>query len=112
MNDPILYLGIKGNVVAVKKADGKEIWRTNLKGSEPVTLAVEDDWIYALNCGRLYCLDKHSGKVLWKNGLKGLGYDLGMVSVGEGSSDGAAMAQMNQAQQAAAAAAAAVVGSN
>ena len=28
-----LYLGIRGHVVGIRKEDGKELWRTLLKGS-------------------------------------------------------------------------------
>ena len=42
-----LFLGTKGHVVRVRKRDGKEVWRTKLKGSNLVVVVVEPDGIFA-----------------------------------------------------------------
>ncbi len=105
MNNEILFLGVKGSVVAIEKKTGKDIWTTHLKSSSFVSLAIDNDVIFAHTNGNLYCVDKKTGEILWHNGLKGLGYGLGMIAFDGCSSGNAVMAEQIQAQQAAAAAA-------
>ena len=38
-----LFLGTKGCVVRIRKRDGREVWRTKLKGRDLVVVAVEPD---------------------------------------------------------------------
>jgi outer membrane protein assembly factor BamB len=80
-----LFVGIKGSVIAVDRGSGETLWSTHLKGSQFVTIAVEDGAIYAGTSGRLYCLDPGSGYVRWTNELPGLGYGIMCIGGGEPS---------------------------
>ena len=71
-----LFIGIKGTVIAVDRRSGETLWSTHLKGSQFVTVTVENGAIYAGTYGRLYCLDPGTGSVLWTNELPGMGYGL------------------------------------
>ena len=72
----LLYVGIKGSVVAVDRATGLERWRAKLKGMTFVSLHRDDRHLYAATGGELFCLDPASGAVVWHNKLKGLGFGL------------------------------------
>lgn len=69
-----VYIGIKAHVVCLEMATGKEIWRTEVKRSQIISVVVEEDLIVAHAGGKLFGLDRSSGKLLWENGLAGLGY--------------------------------------
>ncbi|HEX6085570.1 MAG TPA: PQQ-binding-like beta-propeller repeat protein [Thermoanaerobaculia bacterium] len=79
-----LYIGLGGHVVAIDRATGAEIWRTKLRSSSFVTIAVEPDAIYAGASGELFCVDPATGAIRWRNRLKGLG--LSVVAFGAASS--------------------------
>ena len=70
-----LYLGIKGHVVCIRKEDGKELWRSHLKGGGFTNVVVEPDGLFAYTRGVLYALDPASGNILWSNELRRLGFD-------------------------------------
>ena len=75
-----LFLGTKGHVVRVRKRDGKEVWRTKLKGSNLVVVVVEPDGIFAYTRGCLWALGSDTGAVRWMNNLPGLGYGHGIIA--------------------------------
>jgi outer membrane protein assembly factor BamB len=75
----MVFVGIGGHVVALDRATGSEIWRTKLKGSDFVNVALDGDTLLATARGQLFCLDPSSGSIRWQNELKGLG--LGLVSL-------------------------------
>jgi outer membrane protein assembly factor BamB len=86
---------------------GAEFWRTKIKGSNFVNVAVHKDRVLATTGGEVFCLDRSSGRLLWHNPLRGLG--LGLVTVATDSSSGQASvlaAQLQQDEAAASAAAA------
>ena len=56
-----LCLGTKGCVVRIRKRDGKEVWRTKLKGRDLVVVAVEPDGIFAYTRGRLWAPEPDKG---------------------------------------------------
>ncbi|HEX3356889.1 MAG TPA: PQQ-binding-like beta-propeller repeat protein, partial [Tepidisphaeraceae bacterium] len=72
----LLYLGIKGTVIALDRRTGAEQWRTPLKGMEFVNLSLDDDSLFATARGEVFCLDPRTGRILWNNPLKGLGWGL------------------------------------
>ena len=80
MEDNNLYLGAKGAVVAIDRRDGKEIWRTELKGSGFVLVLLDRNLVLAHTKGLLYALDVKSGGILWKNGLEGLGFGYATIA--------------------------------
>ena len=81
-----MFIGVKGSVLAVDRGSGETLWSTHLKGSQFVTVAVEDGAVYAGTMGRLYCLDPGSGYVRWTNELPGMGY--GLICIAGGDSSG------------------------
>jgi len=79
----ILYLGIKGSVIALNAATGEVLWTVHLKSSEFVNVVLDGDNLYAATQGEIFCLDPQTGVGRWHNELKGFGW--GLVSIaGEG----------------------------
>ena len=72
----LLYVGIKGSVVALDRETGAERWRTKLKGMTFVSLHRDDRHLYGATGGEMFCLDPATGSILWHNKLKGLGFGL------------------------------------
>lgn len=101
MKSNAVILGVGGHVVALDVTTGSELWRTKLKGSDFVTISIQDGRIYAGAKGEVFCLDS-SGTILWHNNLKGLG--LGLVAFDANQSGAAAEKIIAQRQAAAAAA--------
>jgi outer membrane protein assembly factor BamB len=74
-----IFIGIGGNVLALDRATGQEIWRSSLKGGDFVNVAAIEGDVFATTKGELFCLDAATGHIRWHNPLKGLG--LGLVSI-------------------------------
>ena len=81
--EDLMFIGIKGTVLALHRANGQEIWRTKLKSCSFVNVTHENDRIFASTLGEVFCLDAASGRVLWNNPLKGMGF--GLVTFANGS---------------------------
>lgn len=103
MKQDIVVIGIGGHAVAIDVTTGTEIWRTKLKSSDTVTIALSAGRVLAGTGGELFCLDRDTGQLLWHNKLKGLG--LGLVAFGA-AEDAPAGARILAQRRAAAAAAA------
>ena len=101
----VIFVGIKGTVLALDRATGTIQWRTELKGSDFVNVIQQDGDLYAATRGRLYRLDPPSGAVLWSNELPGLGYGLVTVAGGAQAAPAAEKARRDAASAAAATAA-------
>ncbi|MFI5165641.1 MAG: PQQ-binding-like beta-propeller repeat protein [Thermoanaerobaculales bacterium] len=71
-----LFIGIGGNVVAIRPSDGQEIWRQKVKSATFMTVFATGDVVLAGAGGQLFCLHGASGQILWHNQLKGLGSGL------------------------------------
>lgn len=81
----LIYIGIAGNVVALDRNTGREVWRRKIPGSGHVTNVVLDgDRILASAQGVITCLNASDGMQVWHNGLSGLGF--GFVSIAVRSS--------------------------
>lgn len=102
MQQDRLIVGVGGHVVALSASDGTELWRTQLKGGDFVTVRSAGGRVFAGASGQLFCLDGETGQVLWRNKLKGLG--LGLVSLGDAADDAAGAYRLAQKRAAAAAA--------
>jgi outer membrane protein assembly factor BamB len=100
-----IFIGIRGAVLAIDRATGKTLWQSELKGTEFVSVTVQDADLFAASRGRVYRLDPASGDVVWCNELPGLGW--GIVSLAGTSQDAGAAETQRRAAQAAAGAAAA-----
>lgn len=75
----VIHVGIKGAVMAIDAASGRQLWITELTGSSFVNVVRDGDALYAGTHGELFCLDANTGTIRWKNPLKGYGY--GIVTI-------------------------------
>jgi outer membrane protein assembly factor BamB len=75
----MIYLGIKGSMVAVDSATGQLVWETDLKGVDFVNVIIDGNNLFATTRGEIYCLDPQGGGIRWHNPLKG--YGLGLVTI-------------------------------
>jgi outer membrane protein assembly factor BamB len=98
----ILVVGIKGSLLAFHRDTGEKLWSTHLKGSDFVSVAMDEKRVFAHTKGELFCVDLLAGNSLWSDGLKGLGYDIASLA-GVGLSGPAApvVAERNRQQAAA-----------
>ncbi len=76
----LVFIGIKGSVVALNRATGAQVWADRLKGSDFVNVVVADGKIYATTSGEVFCLDPLTGEGLWHNPLKGYGMGLATIA--------------------------------
>jgi len=98
----LLFVGIKGSVVALDQSSSEEVWTARLDGSDFVNLAVQDSCIYATTRGEVFCLSAVSGEIRWHNPLKGFG--LGLATIGLPGGQIAPLAEKVHRDQAAASA--------
>jgi outer membrane protein assembly factor BamB len=105
----LIFVGIKNHLLALDATTGAEVWRTELKGSDFVSVLWDGQHLTAANAGEAFGIDPLTGSVLWHNPLKGLG--LGVVSLASsrmagagGGSDEIAARKRQHAQAAAASA--------
>jgi len=79
----VIYLGIKGSVIAMDAATGRQLWSVHLKGGSFVNVVLDGDNLYGTTAGEIFCLDRRTGEGRWHNKLSGFGY--GLISIaGEG----------------------------
>jgi outer membrane protein assembly factor BamB len=76
----LIYIGIKGSVIALNRTTGEQVWATHLKGSDFVNVTVEGGQVIATCYGEVFCLDPLNGAALWHNRLKGLGTGLATIA--------------------------------
>jgi outer membrane protein assembly factor BamB len=69
----LVFVGIRGSVVALNKSTGQLIWSKRLKSYDFVNVIVEEDKVLATTYGEIFCLDALNGQLLWQNQLKGFG---------------------------------------
>jgi outer membrane protein assembly factor BamB len=91
----IIYLGIKGSVIAMDSATGQPIWTVHLKGSDFVNLVLDGNNLYATTQGEIFCLDPLTGDGRWHNKLVGFGCGLVSIAGGGDSSPFAPLAGGN-----------------
>lgn len=109
----LIFIGIRGTVLALHRHSGKQVWAARLKGGDFVNLIVENQRILATTYGEIFCLDPSSGQVLWHNPLKGYGVGVATIATAAGitSAPAALFAEKRRRdQQASAAAAVAAAG--
>lgn len=97
-NSNLVFIGIKGTVLALDRETGREVWKTLLKGSTFVNVVLDDDALIATTKGVVFCLDAANGNIRWKNSLPGFGWGLATIGA-SGPSPVAAMAQYEFQQQ-------------
>ncbi len=81
----LVFIGIKGSVIALHRATGHQVWATRLKGSDFVNVVLEDDVVFASCYGEIFCLEPFTGRLLWHNPLKGFGMGLATIATGDNS---------------------------
>jgi outer membrane protein assembly factor BamB len=101
----LVFIGIKGSVVALDRATGQQVWATHLKGSDFVNVIVQDEAVLASCYGEISCLDPVTGDALWHNPLKGFGRGLASIATDNGARSGltAVLAEKQGQDQASAA---------
>ncbi len=99
----LVFIGIRGHVVALDRATGSERWRTRLKGSGAVLLVLDAGRLVATTGGSAFCLDAATGAIAWSNPLRGLGFGIATIA-GGGARAGAESALVAAAAARAAAA--------
>jgi outer membrane protein assembly factor BamB len=75
----IIYLGVKGSVVAIDSTTGQIVWSTELKAAEFVNVVLDGNNLFATTRGEIFCLDPQGGGIRWHNKLKG--YGLGLITI-------------------------------
>ena len=78
--EQLIFVGIKGSVVALDRATGQQVWATHLKGYDFVNVLVEKDAILASCRGEIFCLEPLTGRGIWHNPLKGFGMGLTTIA--------------------------------
>ena len=106
----LVFIGIKGSVVALNRATGQQEWATHLKGSDFVNVVLLDGAVLASCYGEIFCLDPFTGNALWHNPLKGFGTGLATFATEQnpGSGNAPVLAEKRRRDAQAAASAAAV----
>jgi outer membrane protein assembly factor BamB len=106
----LVFVGIKGSVVALDRATGQQAWATHLKGSDFVNVVLEEGAVLASCCGEIFCLDPLKGNALWHNPLKGFGRELATIATehNPGAGNAPVLAHKYRRDAAASAAAASV----
>ena len=105
----LVFIGIKGSVVALNRATGQQVWATHLKGSDFVNVILQDGAVLASCYGEIFCLDPLTGVGIWHNPLKGFGRGLATIATEHNPGDGNApvLVEKRRRDEAAAASAAA-----
>ena len=97
----LVFIGIKGSVIALNRITGEQIWATHLKGSDFVNVILESETILASCYGEIFCLDAFTGDALWHNRLKGFGLGLATIAtaLNAGSGNAATVAAKRRRDQ-------------
>ena len=100
----LIFIGIRGSVIALDRSNGQIIWTQRLKGYDFVNVIVENHKIFASAYGEMFCLDPLTGRTLWHNPLKGYGVGLAAIATdaGAGSGSNAVLAEREFQSQSAA----------
>jgi outer membrane protein assembly factor BamB len=101
----LVFIGIKGSVVALNRATGQQVWATPLKRSDFVNVVLQDGAVLASCCGEIFCLDPRTGVKMWHNPLKGFGVGLATIATerNPGSGNAPVLAEKRRRDEAAAA---------
>jgi outer membrane protein assembly factor BamB len=105
----LVFIGIKGSVVALNRGTGEQVWVTQLKGADFVNVVLQHEAVLASRCGEIFCLDPLTGDGLWHNPLKGFGRGVATIATAHdlGSSLAPVLAEKHRRDEQAAALAAA-----
>jgi outer membrane protein assembly factor BamB len=101
MPSSAVFLGVHGEVVALDRATGQELWHTKLTGGDFVNLLLDQDRIIATTKGKVFCIDPATGRLLWRNDLPGLGLGLVSIATASGSTPSGPPSQKRRQDEAA-----------
>jgi hypothetical protein len=106
----LVFVGIRGSVVALNRATGQQVWATRLKGLDFVNVTFQNGMLLASCHGEIFSLDPLTGEGLWHNPLKGFGIGLATIATepSVGSSNAPVLAEKRRRDEEAAASAAVV----
>ncbi len=76
----LIFVGIKGSVVALNSSTGEQVWATHLNGSGFVNVVLQDEAVLASCGGEMFSLDPLTGNGHWHNPLKGYGIGLATIA--------------------------------
>ena len=76
----VVYVGIKGTVLALNSSSGEQLWATHLKGSDFVHVVLDGDNLYATTQGEIFCMNPEDGTARWANELRGMGFGLAGIA--------------------------------
>ena len=76
----LVFIGIKGSVVALNRGTGELVWKARLKMSDFVNVVMQGGTVRASCYGEIFCLDQLTGRELWHNPLKGFGTGLATIA--------------------------------
>jgi outer membrane protein assembly factor BamB len=107
MTTSAIFIGIRGNVVALDRGTGRQLWKAGLKGADFVNVMLDNDRVIAATKGEVFCLDAATGQLLWHNELPGGGWGLVTMATAYGSSSAMPPAREKQRRDEAASTAAA-----
>ena len=85
----LIFIGIKGSVVALERTTGVQIWSAELKGSDLANVWFDGETLLAATQGEIFCLDPATGHIRWHNPLKGLGW--GLITIAGGGQQAVVM---------------------
>ncbi len=105
----LVFIGIKGSVLALDRATGQQVWATHLKGYDFVNVTVQSGAVLASCYGEVFCLDPLTGAGLWHNPLKGFGTGLAAIATDAQPGQAAALAEKQRQDEQAAASSAVVL---
>jgi outer membrane protein assembly factor BamB len=100
----LIYVGIKGAVLALEKASGSRVWETKLKGDSYTTVLVDGGRVFAGARGEVFCLDAATGRILWHDPLTGFGWGLVSLATDTACSSPTSTEELRRREAAAAAA--------
>ena len=104
----LIFVGIRGSVVALDRSTGNQVWATHLKGWNFVNVVLQNDFVLASCHGEIFCLDPLTGEAVWHNSLKGFGTGLATIATDSNQTSASAfvMSEQRRRDEAAAASAA------
>lgn len=104
----LIFVGIKGFLIALNRSTGQQVWATHLKGGDFVNVVIQEGTVIATCYGEIFCLDAVTGKTVWHNPLKGYGRGLATIATeaNQGDANLLTMAEKRRRDQQAASAAA------
>jgi outer membrane protein assembly factor BamB len=104
---PLLFVGIRGRVVALDRYTGDEVWRVQF-GSDYLTVFWDGEALFAATAGEIWRMDPDTGELLWHNKMRGLGQ--GLVSIASTQAPGGNDSSVEHYRRLAQAAAASAAG--